>query len=99
MSLLATGLILHCRAGFESEVAAEVVALCQRHGISGAVRTKPDTALVRFNLDHAHDWRELLAMLPFTDWVFARERFAWMGSIKDLPEQDRAGVITNHLVS
>ncbi|MEC5384169.1 23S rRNA (cytidine(2498)-2'-O)-methyltransferase RlmM [Uliginosibacterium sp. H3] len=99
MSLLATGLVMHCRAGFESEVAAEVIALCGRHGISGVVRTKPDTALVRFTLDQPHDWQALLAALPFSEWIFARERFAWLGSIKDLPEQDRAGFITQHLVA
>jgi 23S rRNA (cytidine2498-2'-O)-methyltransferase len=98
MSIQATGLIMHCRAGFEGEVAAEVTALSGRHGLNGIVRTKPDTALVRFSLHERADWQALLTALPFSDWIFARERFAWLGSISELPEQDRAGFITHHLV-
>ncbi|MDB5800122.1 MAG: putative 2-O-ribose methyltransferase [Rhodocyclales bacterium] len=99
MNLQATGLIMHCRAGFESEVGAEVLALCGRHDITGVVHGKPDSALVRFALAKPCDWAHLLEAVPFNDCVFARERFAWMGSISDLPEQDRAGVIVNHLVA
>ncbi|MDB5888980.1 MAG: putative 2-O-ribose methyltransferase [Rhodocyclales bacterium] len=99
MSLQAIGLIMHCRAGFESEVGAEALALCERHGLAGAIDSRSDSALVRFVLDQPCDWTRLLEAAPFTAWVFARERFAWMGSIADLPEQDRAGAITSELVA
>jgi 23S rRNA (cytidine2498-2'-O)-methyltransferase len=99
MQIHATGLILHCRAGFESEVAAEVLARCEEHGFLGVVHTQPDTAIVRFALHDAVPWQSLLAITPFADWIFARERHAWIGSIVDLPTQDRAGVIAQDLAA
>lgn len=99
MSIPATGLIMHCRAGFEGEVAAEVLDLCRHHALLGVVHAKPDTALVRFTLDRPCAWNELLEALPFADWIFARDRFAWLGSISGLPEQDRAGAIVQQLVA
>ena len=98
MTQQAKGLILHCRGGFENEVASEATTLCAQAGLQGFAKTQPDTALVYFNLYETCDWRELLRAAPYADWVFARERFAWLGTIDGLPQQDRAGVIADRLV-
>lgn len=98
MSVHARGLILHCRAGFEKEVAAEATASCAQQGLAGAVRIKEQTALARFELNAPCDWQKVLSK-PFADWVFARERYAWITRIEDLPQQDRAGVIAQHIAA
>ncbi|GAA5169427.1 23S rRNA (cytidine(2498)-2'-O)-methyltransferase RlmM [Viridibacterium curvum] len=99
MNLQAKGLLLHCRGGFEGEVASEAAQAVAEAGNSGFARAKADTAFLRFELYAPQDWRELLAARPFPDWVFARERYAWIDRIENLPQQDRAGVIATQLAA
>lgn len=81
-------LILYCRAGFEKECAAEIVAAASALGVAGYCKAKPNAAYVQFvPADAAQS--ALLAGLRFADLVFARQIFFSADFLKQLPVTDR----------
>jgi len=82
-------LLLYCRAGFENECAAEIVAQCAELGVSGYAKTKPDTGYVLFVPHDPDSTRGLGKHLAFDDLVFARQLIFTVRLIENLPPADR----------
>lgn len=95
MPLHATvALLLYCRPGFENDCAKEVSGACADLGITGYVRTKPQSGWVLY-LPHGEDeqgkeaLRVLRSELQFDDLVFARQLVFCGAFVDDLPADDR----------
>jgi 23S rRNA (cytidine2498-2'-O)-methyltransferase len=86
----AKGLILLCRPGFETECAAEADSLTRQAGLFGSARPKSGDGIVHFIFDELFDWQQVARALPFTAFVFARQRSIWVERVDELPQQDRA---------
>lgn len=83
------GLFLHCRAGFESECAAEIQARATALGVAGWCRTKPAAAYVVFVVPQGADAERLQRELPFATLIFARQWFRIVALVNDLDIRDR----------
>lgn len=83
------GLFLHCRAGFESECAAEIQARAAAVGVAGYCRTKPASAYVVFATAQAADAERLQRDLPFAALIFTRQWFRIVALVNDLDIRDR----------
>ncbi|MDV3239222.1 MAG: 23S rRNA (cytidine(2498)-2'-O)-methyltransferase RlmM [Gammaproteobacteria bacterium] len=81
------GLFLHCRAGFESECAAEIQTRAAALDVAGWCRTKP--AYVVFVVPQAADAERLQRELSFATLIFARQWFRIVALVNDLDIQDR----------
>lgn len=89
--------LLFCRAGFENECAAEIMACAAARGIHGFIRAAPQSGLVIFETT-----REQLGSVEFhalaaQDFCFARQWFLVLDLLKDLSPEDRVGPITQAL--
>lgn len=83
------GLFLYCRAGFESECAAELLERAARDGVAGHCVAKPEAGYVRFESyppEAAAAWSRTL---PLESLCFARQWFAVLALRNDLPQHDR----------
>jgi 23S rRNA (cytidine2498-2'-O)-methyltransferase len=88
-------LLLHCRAGFENELCAEITDQAARLGISGYAKAKPSSAFAEFICTEEGGAERLTRELRFSELIFARQ-WAWGGFIQ-LPEQDRISVLLEQL--
>ena len=84
-------ILLTCRAGFESDLAAEVQQRSLEHGVHGFVRARPDTGFVEFQGHDSDAGNQLLTRMPFSDWVFARQ---WLGVMAHWPQLDTRDRVT-----
>lgn len=83
------GLFLHCRAGFESECAAEIQTRAAALDVAGWCRTKPAAAYVVFVVPQAADAERLQRELSFATLIFARQWFRIVALVNDLDIRDR----------
>ncbi len=83
------GLFLHCRPGFESDCAAEIIQHASALDIPGYCRAAPATAYVLFVTQTAEDARNLYRRVRFSDLVFCRQWFRLLALADDLPLSDR----------
>ena len=88
-------LLLHCRAGFENELCAEITDQAARLGVSGYAKAKPSSAFAEFICTEEGGAERLTRELRFSELIFARQ-WAWGGFIQ-LPEQDRISVLLEQL--
>ncbi|WXL27468.1 23S rRNA (cytidine(2498)-2'-O)-methyltransferase RlmM [Ectopseudomonas mendocina] len=88
-------LLLHCRAGFENEVCAEITDQAARAGVAGYAKAKPSSAYVEFICSEEGGAERLVHELRFSQLIFARQWAA--GGFVQLPEQDRISVLLEHL--
>ncbi len=81
--------LLLCRAGFENECAAEVMARATARGLHGFARAKSQSGLVVF--ETAEEQRDAAEFhrLAEHDFTFARQWFFVLALLKDLPLKDR----------
>ncbi|SDU06789.1 23S rRNA (cytidine2498-2'-O)-methyltransferase [Pseudomonas pohangensis] len=90
-------LFLHCRAGFENEVCAEISDLAARLDVAGYAKAKPDSAYAEFVCNAADGPQTLMHGQRFAKLIFPRQ---WArGDFIDLPEKDRISVLLAHLAS
>jgi 23S rRNA (cytidine2498-2'-O)-methyltransferase len=90
-------LFLHCRAGFENEVCAEISDLAARLDVAGYAKAKPDSAYAEFVCSAADGPQILMHGQRFAKLIFPRQ---WArGDFIDLPEKDRISVLLAHLAS
>lgn len=88
-------LLLHCRAGFEGEVCAEITEKANSLGVIGYVRGKINNAYAEFICQDAIQANQFITKLPFNDLIFPRQ---WaIGQYIDLPESDRISTLLNAL--
>lgn len=90
-------LLLHCRAGFENEVCAEITDKALVQGIIGYAKAKPNNAYAEFVCQQPEQTAQLLQHIQFADLIFPRQ---WaVGQFIDLPEQDRISTLITVLAS
>lgn len=89
-------LLLHCRAGFESECGQEIIDQAMRVGVYGFIKTAPNTALVHFQCHNPDDALRLVQELDFNGLIFTRQWFASFPLLCDLPSEDRVSPILAH---
>ncbi|RUO44376.1 23S rRNA (cytidine(2498)-2'-O)-methyltransferase RlmM [Aliidiomarina taiwanensis] len=83
-----SGVLLYCRAGFESECAAEIQEKAAALGIYGYCKTQPDSAVVVFHCkDEEAD--HIGRKLSIQQLVFARQLIVLVAECNDLPVDDR----------
>jgi 23S rRNA (cytidine2498-2'-O)-methyltransferase len=92
-------LVMYCRAGFEKECAAEIIAQSLRLGFAGHVRALPATGFVIFTTAQDGHASAFAERLKFMDLVFCRQLFAAFDEIVDLPQSDRLPPIISLLKS
>lgn len=84
-----TALFLHCRAGFESECAAEIQQRAQELGVSGFCKGQPDAGFVLFESNEAEGAIRTHRAVAFNSLVFTRQWFVIQGLCEGLPASDR----------
>ncbi|MBO3275379.1 23S rRNA (cytidine(2498)-2'-O)-methyltransferase RlmM [Pseudomonas schmalbachii] len=89
-------LLLHCRPGFENEVCAELSEHAARLDVAGYAKARPSTAYAEFICQDADGADRLMHRLRFADLIFPRQWARGSGFV-ELPEQDRIGVLLEHL--
>lgn len=88
-------LLLHCRAGFENEVCAEISDKANALNIAGYAKAKPNSAYVEFICHEQAQLEQLIRKTNFNQLIFPRQ---WaIGKLVNLQEQDRIGQIVGHL--
>lgn len=83
------GLFLYCRAGFESECAAELLDQATIRGVTGHCVAKPGSGYVRFESYPPAAATTLMGSLPLDDLAFTRQWFAVLAWHNDLSPLDR----------
>ena len=89
--------LLLCRAGFENECAAEIMACATARGIHGFARAKAQSGLVIFETAEEQSGSAAFHALAEQDFIFARQWFFVLALLKDLPPTDRVEPITQAL--
>jgi 23S rRNA (cytidine2498-2'-O)-methyltransferase len=87
--LLAKGLLLYCRAGFESECAQEIAAFAAARDLHGHVRAQRDSAVVEYLLAEPADTLALARTVDVRALVFARQCSVLFAQLNALPAHDR----------
>ena len=90
ISLMISGLIGYCRAGFEKELAAELDDLAADAGLIGHVRAQPDSGFVVYETFEPVALASLGETCNWRKPVFARQLLPWFARVDGLPERDRA---------
>lgn len=91
--------LLTCRQGFESDLAAEIqdkAALC---GVFGFVRAKTDAGFVVFEGHEPDAGLKLIRNLPFQDVIFARQWLVVAAHLDEIDPKDRVSPICEALSS
>lgn len=92
------GIFLFCRAGFESECAAEIQAHANDLGIYGYCKAKAESGYVIFVPGEADEAHRLHRELPFVSLIFSRQWFVVLAMRNDLPQDDRISPFLDDLV-
>jgi len=82
-------LLLLCRPGFEKECAGEIIDYSNAAGFPSYIQTKDNTGYVLLVGTSELDVRELFEQIRFNNLIFARQWFAALPKLDDLPEQNR----------
>ena len=88
------GLLCYCRAGFEPELAAELVEKAALAGLPAHARTERGSGHVVLA---GTDGLSLSRALPFADLVFARQKLRLVADLRALPTRDRIAPILEAL--
>ncbi len=81
--------LLHCRGGFEKECAAEITERSAGVGVYGYPQFEPGQGYVIFQCHQPGSAEQLMQLLPFERLIFARQWFACLPQVTDLPTKDR----------
>ncbi len=85
----ASGIVVYCRAGFESEAAQELDAIAAQAGVAGFARTERNSGFSEFVLTQQGAPDALLRLLGWSRLIFGRQSLAVIGQFKALPREDR----------
>jgi 23S rRNA (cytidine2498-2'-O)-methyltransferase len=83
------GLLCYCRAGFEPDLAAELVDRAAEAGVAGYPRAERGSGHVLFLGEDA----AMAARLPWSSLVFARQSLALFAELRGLDPADRIGAM------
>ena len=95
--LLASGLLLYCRAGFESECAQEAAGFNAASGLHGHVRAQRDSAVVEYVFAEQPEALPLAQLVDARALIFARQCLVVFAQLKALPTHDRVTPIMTAL--
>ena len=87
--MIASGLLLQCRAGFEKECAQEITAAAGEMGVEGFVKARPDSGFAVFHAHQEEMGVELAKHIEFRRLVFPRQMVRVPELLAALPESDR----------
>ena len=90
-------ILLTCRPGFESDLAAEIQDKSAAIGVFGFVRAKPNDGFVVFEGQDASAADTLIKNLPFAEIIFARQWLAVLAHLEQVDPQDRISPIVDAL--
>lgn len=82
-------LLLFCRPGFEKECAGEIIKAANAEGFPAYIQANDNSGYVLLVGTSELDARELFEQIIFDELVFARQWFAALPRIDNLPEQNR----------
>ena len=86
-------LLLYCRAGFEKECAAEIMANAAELGVHGDVKAAEGSAWVLFQAQSSDEIELLTTHLLFYKQIFARQWIRVAPLLENLPEGDRLSAV------
>lgn len=86
---LCTQLVILCRPGFEKECAGEMLEYASSRDFPAYIQTKDNTGYVLLIGTSGEDASELIQRPGFYEFVFARQWFAALSKLENLPEQNR----------
>ncbi len=93
------GIFIYCRAGFESECAAEIQERASERGIYGYCKAKPESGYVVFSPNEPDAAECLHSSLPFEALIFARQWFVILIMRNNLSQDDRLSALLDGLVA
>ena len=94
----ARSLLMLCRAGFEGDAAAEVMAIAEdTAGVAGYCETRSGTGWLQFHAVTGSINTLLNARPDWRDWVFTRQCISLITRIDQLPPGDRVAAILEQL--
>ncbi len=93
------GIFIYCRAGFESECAAEIQERANELSIYGYCKAKPESGYVVFLPNEPGAAEQLHSRLPFDVLIFARQWFVILIMRNDLSQDDRLSALLDGLVA
>ncbi len=88
-------IMLLCRAGFESECAAEMMDYANNAGFPAYINAKKDSGYAQLVSAENHDTTSLLDGIDFKELMFTRQWFASTEKISSLPEQNRTAPLVS----
>ncbi|MGS2722246.1 23S rRNA (cytidine(2498)-2'-O)-methyltransferase RlmM [Porticoccus sp. GXU_MW_L64] len=86
-------LVLYCRAGFEKECAAEISEWAAQVGVNGYVKAKPGDGYITYVCHQNGVVLKAMERIVFDELVFARQWFAALPLMADLPPTDRVSAL------
>ncbi|UTW46588.1 23S rRNA (cytidine(2498)-2'-O)-methyltransferase RlmM [bacterium SCSIO 12696] len=86
-------LVLHCRAGFEKECAAEISECAAMVGISGYAKAKPGDGYMVYVCHQHNGALQAMERIAFDQLIFVRQWFASVSLQEQLPVEDRVGAL------
>ncbi len=81
--------VLLCRSGFEGECSAEIIDRAAAINITGYCKTEKRSGVVVFTTSQEGKAIKIIENLPFTTMIFARQWFAAVDQVTNLPPHDR----------
>lgn len=93
-SLATEGLLAYCRPGFEPDLAAELSHHAGAAGIPAYAKTERGSAFV---LMLGAPREQMAEAIPFSQLIFARQKYALIDELKDLDPQDRISPVLEAL--
>ena len=94
-----TALFLHCRAGFESDCAAEIRQRTEKLGVAGFCKGQPGTGFVVFESHEADGAARTHRAVSFGSLIFTRQWFVGLRLCEGLPTDDRVSPLVQATAS
>lgn len=95
----ANELLLYCRAGFESDLSAEVAEKAAALGHAGYPIAEANSGYVRFAIADGSPANTLQRKLPLSSLIFARQSLVALPPLESLPRDDRLTPLVEQIVA
>ncbi len=87
--------MLYCRQGFENDCAAEIQEKASQIDVFGFPRATANSGYVVFECYQSDDAKKLIKKIDFSSFIFARQFFASVPEVTDMPLDDRVSAVLN----
>jgi 23S rRNA (cytidine2498-2'-O)-methyltransferase len=91
------GVLAYCRAGFEKELALELMREARHHGVEGEIKATEGSAFVLLVFHTPYPAGPLLDAFTFDRFIFARQCLLWLAHVVFPDERDRISPIVRAL--